>query len=308
MLVEALFPSGSVTGAPKRSSMEIISRVESAPRGIYTGAIGFFSRQRAHFNVAIRTVAIDRHTRTATFGVGSGIVWDSIEGDEYDECLVKASILTERRPAFHLLESIAWSPEKGFALLDGHLNRLHASAVYFRFAPVVRERIEEALSRAVGGCTLPQKVRLLLSRDGGVECVAGSLAVRPNPLRAALASHPVVKDDAFLYHKTSMRDVYEAAQRERPDVDAVILWNSDGEVTEATDANVVVEVDGRLVTPPVACGLLPGVKRAQLLASGEVVEQRVRVNALRQAGRFWLINSVRGWMPAEIDHSSSRSL
>jgi para-aminobenzoate synthetase/4-amino-4-deoxychorismate lyase len=296
-LFGALFPSGSVTGAPKHRSMAIITEVEGVPRGIYTGAIGLVEPGRAHFNVAIRTVHVDRAAGVAEFGVGGGIVWDSVDRDEYDECLVKASILTRRDPEFELLESIGWDPAAGFALLPGHLERLAASAAYFGFPPLASSRIDAALARSVEGHSKPAKIRLRVARDGTVRCDAAPIVERTAPLHAVLASEAVDVDDVFLYHKTTMREVYEKARRTAPTADAVILWNARGEITEATDANVVIEIDGRKVTPPVECGLLPGVKRAQLLAAGEIVERRIAIEELRAARGRWLINSVRGWLP-----------
>lgn len=294
-LFEALFPSGSVTGAPKHRSMSIIRDVEAAPRGIYTGAIGMVEPGRAHFNVAIRTVHVDRAAGVAEFGVGSGIVWDSVDRDEYDECLVKASILTRRDPAFELLESIAWTPGEGFVLLRDHLERLTASAEYFGFAAPSLRQIDEALEGSIDGHSQIAKVRLLVARDGSVRCEAEPLVERATPLRAVLAKTPIDASDVFLYHKTTMRNVYDDAKRLAPEAGAVILWNTSGDVTEATDANIVLEIDGRRVTPPVASGLLPGVKRAQLVAAGEIHERRVSIDELRAAPTFWLINSVRGY-------------
>lgn len=299
-LFEALFPSGSVTGAPKHSSMGIIRGVESAPRGIYTGAIGIVEPQRAHFNVAIRTVAIDRDAGTAEFGVGSGIVWDSVDRDEYDECLVKASILVRREPVFELLETIGWTPAGGFALVDGHFARLQSSARYFGFPPPDEDAVRAALAAAVAGRSAPARVRLLIDRSGRIRCEAADLVPFAKPLRAALAAEPVPIDDVFLYHKTTRRNVYDEARRRRPDADTVILWNQAREVTEGTEANLVVVVDGRRVTPPVECGLLPGVLRAASIASGEVEERRVTVDELQRADEIWLINSVRGWMRTEL--------
>ncbi len=300
-LFNALFPSGSVTGAPKHSSMQIIRAIEPGPRGVYTGAIGLVEPDRAHFNVAIRTVAIDRDKDTAEFGVGSGIVWDSVDRDEYDECLVKASILVHREPAFELLETIGWTPVAGFALLDGHLARLRSSARYFDVPLPGDDALRAALGDATRDRSTASRVRLLVDRRGRLRCEATDLlAAAPAVLRAVLANEPVDLRDVFLYHKTTRRAVYEEARRRRPDADAVILWNRDREVTEGTEANIIAEIDGRRVTPPVECGLLPGVMRAALLASGDVVEQRVSIDQLQRAGRVWLINSVRGWMNVEL--------
>jgi para-aminobenzoate synthetase/4-amino-4-deoxychorismate lyase len=300
-LFDALFPSGSITGAPKHRSMQIIREVERGPRGIYTGAIGVYARDRAHFNVAIRTVDIDRETDTAEFGVGSGIVWDSVDDDEFDECLVKASILTRQEPSFELLETMAWSPEDGFALLDGHLDRLMASAGYFGVAGVNVEHLRASLARAVAGCATRQKVRLLVGRDGTSRIEVSTLVPVRQPLRSVLAPAPIAMDDVFLYHKTTRRAVYEEARRQCPEADTVILWNARGEITEATEANVVVEIEGKAVTPPVESGLLPGVMRKYLLASGEIGERRVSVADLRAASRIWLINSVWGRVRANLE-------
>jgi para-aminobenzoate synthetase / 4-amino-4-deoxychorismate lyase len=309
-IIEALFPSGSVTGAPKHSSMAIVRELESRPRGIYTGAIGYLSPNgRGHFNVAIRTIAIDRERGSAEFGVGSGVVWDSAERDEYAECLLKASILLDRpaasyaagpHPDWQLLETIGWTPDAGFALLDRHLQRLRESAECFGFA-YQEEDVLALLKNAVGDLSAPSKVRVLVSRDGAVVCEGIHLAPPgEGPLVVALAAEPVDAADVFLYHKTTRRAVYNRARASRADVDAVLLWNAAGEVTEATDANVVVELDGRTVTPPVECGLLAGTLRAELLATGAIVEQRVGVADLPRASGVWLINSVRGWMKAEL--------
>ena len=309
-LFEALFPSGSVTGAPKHSSMGIIHELETAPRGIYSGAIGYMSpRSRGHFNVAIRTIAIDRRTGEAEFGVGSGVVWDSVESDEYDECLLKASILLTRPPGsyaagphpdFQLLETIGWAPDAGFARLERHLSRLQESAECFGFSCDVAE-VRIVLENAVADLAGPARLRVLLSRDGAIVCEGADLSMPAGrPLRAALAADPIDPASVFLYHKTTMRVLHERARASRPDAEAVLLWNASGEVTEGTEANVVVEIGGEKVTPPIECGLLGGTLRAELLASGEIREGRVQIGDLPRATSLWLINSVRGWMPATL--------
>jgi para-aminobenzoate synthetase/4-amino-4-deoxychorismate lyase len=300
-IFEAMFPSGSVTGAPKHSAMGIIRDLETSPRGVYTGAIGYLSpRGRAHFSVAIRTITIDRARGEAEFGVGSGIVWDSVDRDEYDECLLKASILTRATPAFRLLETIGYSPDTGFALLDRHIARLKASAEYFGFV-LDEEEARRMLERSVGDLRGRSRLRLLLARDGSLVCQAVDLIEKPaRPLLAALAADPVDASDPFLYHKTTRRDVYERARASRPAAEAVILWNPDGEVTEGTEANLVALLDGVKVTPPVECGLLPGTLRAELLEAGEILERRLTIADLRRAEAIWLVNSVRGWMDVKL--------
>ena len=306
---EALFPSGSVTGAPKHSSMNIIRALETAPRGIYTGAIGYLTPEGdAHFNVAIRTVTVDKRRGVAEFGVGSGIVWDSTERDEYAECLLKAAILTEQgsraHPAgvadFELLETMKWTPTGGFALLDRHLARLADSAGYFGFS-LSRDNIAEALAAATRGRTVPARVRLRVSRGGEVACDVSDLVPAPGIVRVAVAAAPVDRRNVFLYHKTTRRDVYEAAQASRPEAGAVILWNEAREITEATTHNIVAEIGGRRITPPIECGLLAGTMRAELLDAGEIAAGRITVEDLRSATGVWLINSVSGWTRAALE-------
>jgi branched-subunit amino acid aminotransferase/4-amino-4-deoxychorismate lyase len=202
---------------------------------------------------------------------------------------------------FELLETIRWTPRDGWYLLDRHLARLADSARFFRFA-CSQSEIREALDRAARSADSPSRVRLLLAEDGAVRVEHTPLDLRDGVWRVRLAEHPIDPSDQFLYHKTTNRAVYERTRL--PDCDDVILWNPAGEVTETTIANLVVEhvddmnVKGRRVTPPVACGLLPGTLRAELLATGEVSEARVTVEQLRAAARFWLVNSVRGWCDA----------
>lgn len=303
-ILTALFPCGSVTGAPKVNTMKIIASLESEPRKIYTGAIGFIAPgRRAQFNVAIRTVLIDRQERRAEYGVGSGIVWDSVDHSEYEECLLKTRVLTFQRPDFSLLESILWQPERGYFLLARHLRRLRNSAAYFRF-PIKMSRVEKELSKLAASLS-PQlyKVRLLLASDGTISCEAISLPANPSsaPSRLKLAPFPVNSANPFLYHKTTHRPIHDAARRECADCDDVLLWNERGEVTEASVSNVIVELrDGGRVTPPVSSGLLPGVFREKLLARREVQEQTVTVNMLKNSRRIYLVNSVRGWQDAVI--------
>jgi len=187
-----------------------------------------------------------------------------------------------------------WTPRDGWYLLDRHVARLEQSARHFNF--VYRaDRIRDALDRAVPSADGPQRVRLLLAGDGGVRVEHAPLDHHDGVWRVRLAADPVDPSDEFLYHKTTNRAVYERARR--PDCDDVVLWNPAGEATETTIANLVVEDLGRArrVTPPIACGLLPGTLRAELLATGEVSEAVVTVEQLKRAPRFWLVNSVRGW-------------
>ena len=295
----ALHPSASVTGAPKIRTMEIIRELEQRPRGVYTGAIGYVAPDgSAQFSVGIRTAVIDLASGALTYGVGSGIVWDSNPASEYQECLLKAAIFGRRPQTFELLETMKWTPDGGFFLLDRHIRRLRCSATYFDyFCPEADVRRD--LDRAVAGKTQSQRVRLLVSRQGSVRVECTPLAAdHTAPARLGIAAAPIDPANVFLFHKTTHRAMYtDVAQ---PEYDDVILWNPAREITETTIGNLVVEIGGRKVTPPVEAGLLAGTFREELLERGEIVEGRITLDALTSAPRVWLINSVREWWPAEI--------
>lgn len=300
-VLRSLFPCASITGAPKVRTVEIIRQLEPAPRGVYTGAVGFMAPGGfAQFNVAIRTAVVDRLAGRAVYGVGSGIVWDSDASGEYAECLLKAQVLTAPPPTFDLLETLRWTPQEGYFLLERHLRRLADSALYFG-VPLDLAEVRRALAAAVQGALGPQRVRLLVDRRGCPRVETAPLPlVSAEPVRLGLAPQPVDPNDAFLYHKTTRRDVYDAARRSRPDGDDVLLWNPRGEVTESTVANVAVRLEGRLFTPPVTCGLLPGTLRAELLACGRLTERVITLEDLQRCQGVYLFNSVRGWRRAVI--------
>jgi len=300
-IMAALFPCASITGAPKPRTMKIIAGLETTPRKIYTGCIGFIAPSgKAQFNVAIRTVLIDRASGEAEYGVGGGILWDSTSGEEYSECLVKARVLTKRRPEFSLLETMLWTPEGGFYLLDDHLRRLHKSSLYFGF-PVNLEAVREKLAALASshGSGL-YRVRLLLAKDGAVSCQSSLLDGGDDrtPVRLKVAPVAVDSSNPFLYHKTTHRRVYDNAQTACPDCDDVVLWNERGEVTETCVGNIVVLLEGKLVTPPVSSGLLPGIFRARLIRDGKVTERVIKVDDLKRIKRIFTVNSVRGWRRA----------
>ncbi|HEX8502765.1 MAG TPA: aminodeoxychorismate synthase component I [Pyrinomonadaceae bacterium] len=292
----ALFPCGSVTGAPKVSTSRIIAALEGGPRGVYCGAVGFVAPGGdAAFNVAIRTVVVDSETGEAVYGVGGGVTWDSTPGGEYEEALDKAKVLTEGGEDFELLETLGLDAG-GYRLLEEHLARLEASAEYFDFrvsvADARRALLAHAAAHAGGGA---RRVRLLVSADGRVRVESEPLAETPAaPRPVALALTPVDSSDRFLYHKTTRRGVYDARRAERPGLFDVLLWNERGELTEFTNGNVVVELDGGLWTPPRDCGLLAGTFRAELLRRGEVAERVLTKEDLARAARLWLVNGVRG--------------
>lgn len=306
-IMAALFPCASITGAPKVSTMGIIAELETSPRGIYTGCIGYFAPGRqAQFNVAIRTVVVDHARGEAEFGVGGGIVWDSETNSEYAESVTKAQILFERRPTFQLLESLLWTPEDGYFLLAEHLERLADSAAYFGYEFDHDRLVEDLNSLAKSLPSVAQKVRLLLTRDGAANLDASAVGTT-YPAAVGLAQTAVNSDDIFLFHKTTNRAIYQGARSTRPDCDEVLLWNERGELTEATTANIVVKLNGNLVTPPVSSGLLAGTFRNYLLAEGTIREDVVRLSDLERCQAIYLINSVRKWREAYLRQWSERA-
>jgi para-aminobenzoate synthetase/4-amino-4-deoxychorismate lyase len=301
-IFSALFPCASITGAPKVSTMKIIADLESTPRRIYTGSIGFISPERkAQFNVAIRTALIDIQKGQAEYGVGGGIVWDSTSTDEYAEAILKARVLTEQTPNFSLLETMLWTPEEGFFLREKHIARLLDSACYFDF-PVSKGNIEETLDRLASNFDSPNRIRFLMDREGNITTEYKKFEPQtPNKaLIICLAKKPIHSGNVFLYHKTTQRQLYDSALKDFPEYDDILLYNEHDELTEFTVGNLVVEIGGRLLTPPRSCGLLPGTFRAQLLESGHVKERVIRVEELKDCTKIFLVNSVRKWQNAEI--------
>jgi para-aminobenzoate synthetase / 4-amino-4-deoxychorismate lyase len=302
-IFRALFPSGSVTGAPKVRTMEIVAELEGAPRGVYCGAVGYLAppgsrRPDARFNVAIRTVTVDTASGTAEYGAGGGITWGSDPAGEYEETVAKARVLTARRPSFELLETMRHEPSGGVRHLDLHLDRLAASAEYFGFAfdeDVVRASIERSVAAAP---PQPCRVRLSLARDGAARVVCTALPPDAEPVRVALDHVPQDPSDVFLFHKTSRRERYVEARARHPDADDVLLVNDRDEVTESTIANVAVRLDGRWWTPPLDAGLLPGIGRQVAIAEGRLEERAIPIGAVVSAEGLALVSDARGWRPA----------
>ena len=299
----ALFPSGSVTGAPKVRSMGIIAELEDSPRGVYCGAVGILAPSSeepasARFNVAIRTVVLDTDSHLAEYGVGGGITWDSRSASEYDEIVANTRVLTARRPRFDLFETLLREPGRGYRRLDLHLDRLRASAAYFGFR-LDEAAVTSALDAAAAQARdLPARVRLTVSRDGRAEATAVPIASSPEPVRLAIEDEPVDRADPFLFHKTTLRDRYELAAKRHPDADDVVLVNREGEVTETTIANIAVRIDGRWFTPALDAGLMPGVERRALLDEGTLTERSITVEGLRAAEEIAVLNSVSSWRRA----------
>jgi para-aminobenzoate synthetase/4-amino-4-deoxychorismate lyase len=313
-IFRALFPCGSITGAPKVRAMQLLSRIERQPRGIYTGAIGFFSPEQTVFNVAIRTLELEEpgaeiDGQRGVMGVGGGIVADSDAAGEFRECRLKAEFLTAAAEAlpqkFSLVETLLW--RRGYPLIELHLDRLEDSAEYFEFA-CDRAEIKAALLTHASALadSAPRKVRLLLDGEGGLRIESEVLCVNAGarPVRVRMARERTDPRDRMLFHKTTHRPVYAAAFQAaiQAGFDDVLFLNLRGELTEGAISNVFVEKDGRWLTPPVECGLLAGVFRRHILQSRPNVEERVLYpQDLRPASAVYLANAVRGLRRVAID-------
>jgi para-aminobenzoate synthetase / 4-amino-4-deoxychorismate lyase len=294
-IFRGVFPSGSITGAPKIRTMQIIRELEERPRGVYTGSIGYISpRGTAAFNVAIRTlVAKDRD---AAMGVGGGIVADSDPAEEYRECLLKASFLTRQHHPFQLIETMLWND--GFVRLPMHLDRLESSAVYFGF-PCDREEISVQLHAACAALRsdICHRVRLLLSESGLATITVTEMKPSLFPGRIRLSFQTVSSHDLFLRHKTTLRELYDSeyAEAQRDGFDEIVFLNERGEVTEGTISNLFLRQGGKLLTPPLTSGVLAGVLRRHILESDPNAEESVlTLSDLKQADAIYIGNSLRG--------------
>lgn len=297
---KALFPCGSITGAPKVSTMEYIASLEQTSRDVYCGAIGFITPEKeAVFNVPIRTVVIDAEKQTARYGVGGGITWDSTSEGEYQELYAKAEVLTERRPEFQLLESLKLEDGK-YPLIDYHMERMKNSAAYFHFPGnerKIRKQLKECAKEHPKGV---YKVRLLLSKASEITVEAQKIMPIKEPILCKMAGEPVNSQNPFLFHKTTHRQVYEQHESEVEGVFTVLLWNEHEQLTEFAIGNLVVEMNGRLYTPPVENGLLAGTYRQFLLDTGKIEEKEIHKNDLEDCEAVWFINGVRGWLKVKI--------
>ncbi|MCB2087952.1 MAG: aminodeoxychorismate synthase component I [Sphingomonadaceae bacterium] len=303
-LVRAIFPCGSITGAPKIRAMELIDQVERDARGPYCGAIGRIDGNGdAAFNVAIRTIRlteIENGRGKAVLGVGSAIVADSEALPEWRECIVKGDFARRGAAAFDLIETMRFDPEAGIGLLELHLERMKASAEELGFA-FDRHATRNQIQALCFELEAPAKLRLLLARSGAIALETSPLPAAPeDPLRCIALPLPVDEGDWRLRHKTSDRAFYEAAldvAKAEGEQEALLL-RGDGLLTEGSFTSIFVERDGTLLTPPARLGLLPGVLRRSLLEAGRAQEADLRLEDLTNG--FWLGNAVRGLMKAEL--------
>ncbi|KWA39948.1 anthranilate synthase [Burkholderia multivorans] len=324
-MLRALFPCGSITGAPKHKTMQLIDAIETTPRGLYTGTIGWLDAPREAaaacgdfcLSVAIRTLTLDAppasapagdDRRRGTMGVGAGIVLDSVAADEYAECELKARFLTDADPGFQLFETTCATRADGIRHVDRHLARLQrsADAFGFRFDADALRRAIDARCAVLDGDG-PYRMKLSLAKDGTLDIVAAALKPLPaGPVRVWLAADhgfaPTRASDALLLHKTTRRADYDRAWQAAEALGGfdMLFVNERGELTEGGRSNLFVKLDGQWVTPPLASGVLPGVMRAMLLddrAFG-AVERIVTRDDLARAQALLLTNALRGALDA----------
>ena len=306
-IFSALFPCASITGAPKRRSMEVIRQLETEARGVYTGAIGIIQPQRRmQFSVAIRTLVATNDEQDYSYGVGSGVVWDSQPEDEWQETLHKAEITRALyQPMFALLETMAYYPDIGIFLLDYHLERLANSARHLDF-----ELDLEAVGRALAALCFdaPTRLRLLLKKDGDFELQ--HLPVRPagGVVQLQLATQAINRKNLLLQHKTTRRDIYESLLADVDNCDDVLLWNEHGELTETCIYNVYLQLGENLLTPHHQSGLLPGTYRRMMLETGQAHEAVLTLEDLDRASALFVSNSVQGLREARLVRQTKHSM
>ena len=298
-IFKSLFPCGSVTGAPKIRTMQIIRKAEKYPRGVYCGAIGYISpRREMCFNVAIRTIYLDNKGH-GVLGIGGGIVYDSKDKSEYDEAILKARFFVRKQHKFSLIETMLWNTS--YYLLDYHLNRLRRSCEYFDI-PFREYSITDRLNHLVPFFDKKRryKVRLLLNHRGSIRCFYSPLANIVEPVSIMLSADAVYSDNLYLYHKTTNRRFYDKQRKRSLGKGAweSIFINERNELTEGSITNIFILKNNKLFTPPVSCGLLPGVLREYLLRSAKAEEKVLYPKDLLGADKIYIGNSVRGLIEA----------
>ncbi|MDP8230060.1 MAG: aminodeoxychorismate synthase component I [Candidatus Gorgyraea atricola] len=301
-LFKAIFPSGSVTGAPKISTMKIIDSLEKEPRRIYTGGIGFFTPSGdAVFNVAIRTALIDNKTKKGEMGIGSGIVIDSDAAKEFEECKLKANFITQEKRNFKLIETMLWQRAKGYFLLSSHLERLKASAEYFNFR-FDKKTILKSLEKKFNS-NADYKVRLLLDKSGDID-LSFSKINGSTQSKVRFSNKKVSSENPYLYHKSTNRDLYnkEHTKWKRCGYFDIIFRNEKNQITEGAISNIIIKKGQFYYTPPLECGLLNGVYRKSLLNKRQfpLREKILYKKDLCNADKVYMVNSVRGMVECKV--------
>jgi len=289
-----LFPSGSITGAPKIRSMQIIAELEKSPRNLYTGSIGLFSSENAIFNIPIRTICIDKKTKEGELGLGGGIVWDSDAEEEYEEIVLKGNFLSGQNKYFELLETFLWE-RRGYFLFDYHIQRLKNSAEYFLFK-FDEEKIKSDLENISYNFTKSKKykIRLLLNKWGSINIEYSEIKKDPSEIKVLLSKTKRCGDEKFVYHKTTNRpwneDLNSAKQKS---FDEVLFINENDELLEGSVSNLMIKKNGKFFTPPIKLGILNGCYRQYLFDEKLCEEKLLTIDDLKNADKVFVCNSVR---------------
>ena len=293
-IFRSLFPCGSITGAPKIATMEIIKNLEPQPRGVYCGTIGLlFPNGRRIFNVAIRTIQL--HQGKAVYGVGGGITWDSTWESEYREVHQKAAVLYRKQARFQLITTGRIS-QKSLLFEDQHLERLTKASRYFSF-PFDPEELRQKIEEECQACDSHQdyRLRIILSKSGEMELSRQILTpLSPSFCKAKLCLQEADLNQSFTYFKTTHRPHLNLDKQE------IIYHNAAGELLETSIGNLVLKIAGKLYTPPTSLGILPGIYRQHLLETGQVEEKVLTVPDLNQAEAVYGCNAVRGLYELEV--------
>ncbi len=293
-IVKNIFPCGSVTGAPKIRTMEIINELENEARGIYTGAIGMVQKDKSVFNVVIRTIRIDKNGN-GEIGLGSGIVWDSDPEKEFSETILKSRFLTNPVKEFILFETMKFENCKVHNL-DEHLKRLKASADYFLFRfdeNKIREEINKSLENEFG----LKRIKLTLNKWGDVRLLINEFPAKPDQVRVIISQKKVSSENTFQYFKTDNRKLYDKGYSEHTAKGFfdIIFLNEAGQITEGAISNIFIRKGNNWFTPPVKCGLLPGIERKLWLESDKnITENILHLDDLLVCDEIILTNSLRG--------------
>jgi len=316
-IMSALFPCGSITGAPKHRTMEIIREIETEDRGVYTGAIGWFDPPVSPqtigdfcLSVPIRTLVLQTQDaqgcRTGMMGVGAGIVFDSKADEEFAECALKAKFLTGLRPDFDLFETMYATHEDGCRHLERHLLRLQKSAQYFEFhfdQKAIRQQLDSLCAKLTP--KLPHRVRLSLSQNGQIKLQHAELKALFVPVKLIFSQQACTTPAIFLAHKSSHRAIYDQAWQSAEAQGAFdsLFVNSEGFVTEGGRSNLFVRIGTQWFTPPVSDGVLPGIMRSVLLDDVQMKAQQrsLTVEDVQRADEIIVCNALRGAMPAELN-------
>ncbi len=298
----SLFPCGSITGAPKIKTMEIISKLENKPRGIYTGAIGFFApNNKAVFNVAIRTIELKNNK--GQMGVGSGITYDSNPIEEFKECKLKARFLT--MPDFKLIETMLWNKKQGVFLLENHLQRLNQSAGFFNFS-FNKKMILKNLNKLTTTFNPMHnyKIRLLLTANSEIDLESSAILKNKTlpDQKITFSKKKTRSSNIFLYHKTTNRTLYDSEYRKYSKLGFfdTIFCNENKQITEGTISNIFIKKNGNYYTPPIQCGVLPGVFRTHFMQKNKAQEKILFLEDLKTADATYCTNAVRGMVKVKL--------